>query len=195
LRRIALQANRKIGGVFKLKDKRLTREQAEQWRLWMQRHGAALVLFARQWSSTAADAEDAVQDGFVKFWKTRVRARDEVAYLYACVRSAAMDLGRSSRRRDARERDAREREASASSSEASAFEIPAERAERLAMIESALNQLPGDQREVVVMKVWGELTFAQIGQALGVSLNTAASRYRYALGRLEADLSEEVARE
>ena len=63
-----------------------------------------------------------------------------------------------------------------------------------AMIEAALNQLPGDQREVVVMKIWGGLTFAQIGEALGVPLNTAASRYRYALVRLEADLAE-VARE
>jgi RNA polymerase sigma-70 factor (ECF subfamily) len=166
-----------------------TSEKAERWRLWLQRHGAALVLFARQWSETPADAEDAVQDGFLRFWKTRARARDEIAYLYACVRSAAMDLGRSSRRRDAREREASQ------SSDLSAFEIPAERAERQAMIEGALNQLPGDQREVVVMKVWGGLTFAQIGEAVGVSLNTAASRYRYALARLEADLSEEVARE
>jgi RNA polymerase sigma-70 factor (ECF subfamily) len=41
------------------------------------------------------------------------------------------------------------------------------------------------------MRVWGELTFAQIGEALGVPLATAASRYRYALKRLEGDLSEE----
>ena len=148
-----------------------------------------MVLFARQWSATRADAEDAVQDGFLKFWKTRARARDEVAYLYACVRSAAMDLGRSSQRRDMREREVGQ------PAEVSAFDLSIERAEREAMIEAALNQLPGDQREVVVMKVWGGLTFAQIGEALGVSLNTAASRYRYALARLEADLSEEVTRE
>jgi RNA polymerase sigma-70 factor (ECF subfamily) len=63
------------------------------------------------------------------------------------------------------------------------------------LIEAALNQLPGDQREVVVMKIWGALTFAQIGEALGIPLNTAASRYRYALSRLGAELSEEVSRE
>jgi len=45
------------------------------------------------------------------------------------------------------------------------------------------------------MKIWGGLTFAQIAEALGVPLNTAASRYRYALQRLEAELSEEKARE
>jgi RNA polymerase sigma-70 factor, ECF subfamily len=156
---------------------------AERWRELWERHGAALVLFARQWTSSRGDAEDAMQDGFVKFWQTRSRARDEVAYLYACVRGAAMDLDRGRRRRVAREqRFAR--------AEESAFEISVERAEREAMVENALNQLPGDQREVVVMKIWGGLTFAQIGEALGVPLNTAASRYRYALARLEADLSE-----
>jgi RNA polymerase sigma-70 factor (ECF subfamily) len=145
-------------------------------------------LFARQWSANRADAEDAVQNGFLKFWKTRSRARDELAYLYACVRSAAMDLGRGERRRDVHE-------PGAGRADESAFEPPIERAERHAMIEAALGQLPGDQREVVVMKIWGGLTFAQIGQALGVSLNTVASRYRYALARLEKELSEEVTRE
>jgi RNA polymerase sigma-70 factor (ECF subfamily) len=43
------------------------------------------------------------------------------------------------------------------------------------------------------MKIWGGLTFAQIGEALGVPLSTAASRYRYALTRLEQELSEEMA--
>jgi RNA polymerase sigma-70 factor, ECF subfamily len=45
----------------------------------------------------------------------------------------------------------------------------------------ALGDLPEDQREVIVLHIWGELTFAEIGDLLGVSLNTAASRYRYAL--------------
>jgi RNA polymerase sigma-70 factor (ECF subfamily) len=45
------------------------------------------------------------------------------------------------------------------------------------------------------MKIWGGLTFAQIGEALNVSLNTAASRYRYALARLQTDLTQELARE
>ena len=162
--------------------------EAERWRHWLERHGPALVLFARQWSASQADAEDAAQNGFLKFWKTRSRARDEVAYLYACVRGAAMDIGRGDRRRD-------QREVTAARSEISAFEPTIERAERQASVEAALGQLPGDQREVVVMKIWGGLTFAQIAEALGVPLNTAASRYRYALQRLEAELSEEKARE
>jgi RNA polymerase sigma-70 factor (ECF subfamily) len=147
-----------------------------------------LVLFARQWSASQADAEDAAQDGFLKFWKTRSQARDEVAYLYACVRGAAMDIGRGDRRRE-------NRQMAAAQPEQSAFEPSLENAERQAAIEAALGQLPGDQREVVVMKIWGGLTFAQIAEALGIPPNTAASRYRYALAKLETALSEETARE
>ena len=161
-------------------------DHEDPWRQWLDRHGPALLLFARQWSATRADAEDAVQSGFVKFWKSRDGAREQLPYLYACVRSAAMDIGRSERRRDVRE--------SAGQNEPLPdFECPLERAERQAVIEAALSQLPGDQREVVVMKVWGGLTFAQIGHALGVPLSTAASRYRYAMAQLARELSEELA--
>jgi RNA polymerase sigma-70 factor (ECF subfamily) len=38
------------------------------------------------------------------------------------------------------------------------------------------------------MKIWNDLTFAEIGEALGISQNTAASRYRYALAALKKDL-------
>jgi RNA polymerase sigma-70 factor (ECF subfamily) len=154
----------------------------------LDRHGPALLLFARQWSVSKADAEDALQNGFVKFWKTRQKARDELAWLYACVRSAAMDLGRGNRRRIVRENEV-------AAGQEAMFDASAERAEREAMIETALRQLPGDQREVVVMKIWGGLTFAQIAAALNVPLNTAASRYRYAIARLSQDLSEELAHE
>ena len=161
-------------------------DEPDRWREWLDRHGPALVLFARQWSATLADAEDAVQNGFLKFWRTRDAAREPLPYLYACVRTAAMDLGRGERRRDRYEQ-------ANGPAERSAFEFAAERRERDAAIEAALAQLPGDQREVVVMKIWGGLTFAEIGEALSVPLSTAASRYRYALTRLEAELSEEMA--
>jgi RNA polymerase sigma-70 factor (ECF subfamily) len=56
----------------------------------------------------------------------------------------------------------------------------------------ALSQLPPEQAEVVVLKVWHELTFAEIGEALGIPPNTAASRYRYALDKLRGMWGEET---
>jgi RNA polymerase sigma-70 factor (ECF subfamily) len=152
----------------------------ERWREWLARHGPALLLYARQWAGSVADAEDAVQDGFVRFWRAKSRARSSTAYLYACVRSAAIDVARShcSRRR----REGAEAEASAS-----LFD-PAQ-AELADQVEAALARLADEQREVVVMKIWGRLTFAQIAEALAINPNTAASRYRYALEKLETTLS------
>jgi len=50
----------------------------------------------------------------------------------------------------------------------------------------ALRTLPTEQSEIVVLKIWESMTFAQIGELLEISSATAASRYRYALGKLEA---------
>ena len=161
--------------------------EGDGWRNWLTRHGPGLVLFARQWTASVADAEDAVQEGFVRFWRVRRGARDELAYLYSCVRTAAMDLARSGRRR-------RKREAGLFPHREDSGFAP-EQAELAEVIESALASLPAEQREVVVMKIWGGLTFAQIAEATDIHPNTAASRYRYALERLGDALPEEVARD
>jgi RNA polymerase sigma-70 factor (ECF subfamily) len=68
-----------------------------------------------------------------------------------------------------------------------------DREEFIRSVETALRGLPPEQREVVVLKIWGELTFAQIGDALAINPETAASRYRYGLGRLQTTLRQETA--
>jgi RNA polymerase sigma-70 factor (ECF subfamily) len=62
--------------------------------------------------------------------------------------------------------------------------------QRRRTVEQALQILPDDQRQVVVLKVWGELTFAQIASALDISPNTAASRFRYALRRMRDQMDK-----
>ncbi|WP_231954388.1 RNA polymerase sigma factor [Pirellulimonas nuda] len=59
-----------------------------------------------------------------------------------------------------------------------------EREEMHRAVWRALRMLPREQAEVVALKVWEELTFAEIGQVLDISPNTAASRYQYALPKL-----------
>jgi DNA-directed RNA polymerase specialized sigma24 family protein len=59
-------------------------------------------------------------------------------------------------------------------------------AERAAM--RCLARLPVEQREVIVLKVWHERTFQEIGELLSISPNTVAGRYRYGLQKLKACL-------
>ena len=56
------------------------------------------------------------------------------------------------------------------------------------VLATSIDRLPHEQREVLVMKIWNDLTFAKIAEALEISPNTAASRYRYALAALKKDL-------
>jgi len=159
-------------------------DSRETWRELLARHGAGLVLFARQWLGAHADAEDAVQDAFVRLLKARNAPDDPLAYLYACVRTAAIDA--------ARTRARRKRVDETRSASERVFGPAPEQAELSTTVEGALAGLSDEQREVVVMKIWGGLTFAQIAAALGISPNTAASRYRYAIERLESVLAHEV---
>ena len=69
------------------------------------------------------------------------------------------------------------------------FESESSDDETRQLLEAGLKELPPKFAEVVVMKVWGERTFAEIGEALEISPNTAASRYRYGLEALKKKLS------
>ena len=71
------------------------------------------------------------------------------------------------------------------------FEAPAELGYWSTKLESAIRELPVEQSEVLVMKIWGEMTFDEIATVLDISMNTVASRYRYALTTLRANLSKE----
>jgi RNA polymerase sigma-70 factor (ECF subfamily) len=51
-------------------------------------------------------------------------------------------------------------------------------------LEEAILALPPEQREVIYLKIYADLTFEEIGKSLGISQNTAASRYRYALEKM-----------
>jgi len=56
------------------------------------------------------------------------------------------------------------------------------------VLASSLDALPPEQKAVVILKVWEEMTFAEIAGLLDISANTAASRYRYALDKLREEL-------
>jgi RNA polymerase sigma-70 factor (ECF subfamily) len=153
----------------------------ENWKICFSQLAPGLVLFARQWTRSAADAEDVVQEAFVKFWRRNHDVTNR-GLLYATVRSVALDLLRRDSRRARREATAL---SDADQTIPPAFEIEDDSQRALV---AAIDLLPDEQREVLVMKIWNDLTFAEIGTALGISQNTAASRYRYALTALKKSL-------
>jgi RNA polymerase sigma-70 factor (ECF subfamily) len=137
------------------------------------------VLFARRWAEDQAAAEDLVQEAFVRFWRTRDGVRDPLAYVYQCVRRVAVDAVRSQQARHHREAviaDSRE--------VTSLFAHQLEDEEQRQRIETALSELPTDQAEIVMLKIWSDLTFAQIAEVTSSPIGTVASRYRSAIERL-----------
>jgi RNA polymerase sigma-70 factor (ECF subfamily) len=166
------------------------------WREWLAEHGPRLILFARQQSRSPQDAEDIVQDALVKLVE-KLDAGDFVGgreawmpYLFTTIRRLSIDLGRRDDRRKRRE-DVVGGESEIEQREVFHpwFESESSDDETRQLLEAGLKELPPKFAEVVVMKVWGERTFAEIGEALEISPNTAASRYRYGLEALKKKLS------
>lgn len=128
-----------------------------------------------------ADAKDLLQDLFIKLSTQGIP--DDVANVKAFVWRLAHNLAVDWLRR----RGAQERAVQASSEgTAPLFEIDTDPdATHFAQhVQKALAELPLEQRSVAQLKLWDGLTFDQIAAAQGIPLNTAASRYRYAIEKL-----------
>ena len=131
-------------------------------------------------------AEDAVHEAFVRLVERGVpEGADPAAYAFGAVRNAAVD-------------QLRRRRPSAGPASLYAVEedgpdrgvIADEEDRRLA---AAVEALPDEEREVVVLYVHGSLGFAQVAEVVGASLSTVHGRYRRALERLRRELGEESA--
>ena len=168
---------------------------ASAWREWLEEFGPKLLLFARQQTRSHEDAKDIFQDALVKLVE-KVRTGEFVGgqdswqpYLYTAIRRLAIDLSRRDDRRKRRE-DSVTADAENGAYDALLpwFETGSSDDETRIQLEQGLKELPEKFSEVIVMKVWGERTFAEIGETLGISQNTAASRYRYGLEALKKNL-------
>lgn len=140
------------------------------------------VRFARTLTRDAHDAEDALQAAMVRVAlnpRVLAEAWHPWAYLLRIVRNEALKIAQ---RRRADRRSAADALADVWSSET------AEDADSRQFVREAIRRLPPAQSEVVLLKIWEGLTFAEIAEVLGESPNTAASRYRYALEKLTVSL-------
>lgn len=162
--------------------------RATMWQRTLHRCGDGLFLYARQLCRNDADAADVVQEAFLRIWRKHasngVAEPDLPALCYAAVRYVVLDRQRQMARR-------RRREIAAGESlydQSALFESSLEQAEEHAQLEAAIRELPVEQREVLTLKIWGELTFQQIATVTDESSNTVASRYRLALAALRQQL-------
>lgn len=162
-------------------------DAAFNWKQCFDQISPNLVLYARQLTPSAADAEDVVQMAFVRWWRRFPDGDTEnVPLLYAAVRTIALDLRRGDSRRAKRELAS---DITLAHGDAPIFDPTPEQKETASIVTEALSKLPEEQREVVTLKLWGGLTFQEIATALGLSINTVAGRYRYALNALQKQLA------
>lgn len=138
------------------------------------------MLFARQQTRSESDAEDVLQDALVESWRKADHGEPPAALVFATIRRRAIDLGRSTSRREIREQS--------TAPDEPWLEPEIDAGDDARLLQSAVRQLKFDYAEVVALKIWGGLTFREIADTLGIPQNTAASRYRYAISELRNSL-------
>jgi RNA polymerase sigma-70 factor (ECF subfamily) len=148
-----------------------------------------LVRFAVAITRNQHDAEDAVQTALVRM-AARPQLLSTVAapwpYLLQIVRNEALLIARKKARCGA----------AGNLSDLVTYRgvDEVEQEETYRAVWSALRMLPPEQAEVVVLKIWEAMTFAQIAEVLGASPNTVASRYQYAMLKLSKRLARQQQR-
>jgi RNA polymerase sigma-70 factor (ECF subfamily) len=143
-------------------------------------HRQALYSLALTMTGCAQLAEDAVHEAFAGVCRAIQKPRgDLVAYVYASVRNAAIDR----RKTEHRQRQLVESIFAARGSE-SDFRVVDDTDEQREWLQSAIESLDSATREILVMKIYGNLTLEAISQATGEPAGTIASRYRRAIEKI-----------
>ena len=149
-----------------------------------------LLTIAMALLNDAGAAEDVVHDVFVSFAKSAesFKLRGSLkSYLATCVINRARDRIRTNQRRSTRP-DTIDL-ISSEASEPDQSVIYSEESQRL---NHAIAQLPGLQREVIILRLKGEMKFKEIARLQGTSLSTTHGRYRYGIQKLRSLLNNEV---
>ncbi len=142
------------------------------------RYAKDLLAYLQATLCSLHDAEDVLQTVFVRIVRKRhqlARARNLDAYIFQIARNEALRL--IGRKKNKSTEPVKESWLIVPESNPK----PDDLAERL---QAMLERLPQAQREVIVMKIYGQKTFLEISRLLGLSQNTVASRYRYGMEKL-----------
>jgi RNA polymerase sigma-70 factor (ECF subfamily) len=150
------------------------RPDREKLRQLYEQHGRGLAAFACTFVRGFAAAEDVLHQVFERLLRSNIILPDPpVPYLYRAVKNAALNHLRD------RSRDVE--------LTGDWLQAPPGMQETGIMLASLLDSLPEEQREVIVLRVWAQMTFDEVADTLGIPLKTAASRYRYGLEKLRAE--------
>jgi RNA polymerase sigma factor (sigma-70 family) len=146
------------------------------------RHAAALELFARQWCDAP---EDVVPEAFVKLAAQRTPPQNPAAWLFRVVRNGAHNAAKAAQRR-------RRRESEAAGQSTGWFQarqsVTAPEALDPETAATELRLLPLDLREVIIAHLWGGLSFQEIGLVSGCSASTAHRLYSSGTSTMRARL-------
>ena len=149
-------------------------------------HGPAMALYARQWLDPAA-AEDVAQEVFVRLMAQGAEPANLPAWLFRCVRNAAIAAARSGQRRKRREAAA----VAGGVRGAPWFEPRADDRIDAAAAQAALAHLPPNQREVIVLRLWSGMTLAAVAEVTGLAVSTVHDQYRAGLSAVRRVLERE----
>ena len=149
----------------------MTSERLEQLIL---AHQSSLELFARQWT---ASPEDCVQEAFLRLYCSDETINNETAWLYRVVRNLAIDQQRSESSRSNREKVV--------SLQRDLFKKEVGHPIDSDELSQAIGGLADEQREIVIARLWGDLTLEEISKSIGIAISTVHRRYAAAIQQLQ----------
>jgi RNA polymerase sigma-70 factor (ECF subfamily) len=134
-------------------------------------HARGLLAYACTFVASFATAEDVLHQVFERLLRGDLAITGApVSYLHRAIRNASLNKIRDS--------------AAHVNFDEGWLDSPSGMEQTAVELQSALRELPEQQREVILLHVWGQMSFEEVGAALEIPPNTAASRYRYGLSKL-----------
>lgn len=141
--------------------------------------GPALLVYFRQHRAVASDAEDLLQDTFVRAFRHFDRLQQSIsprAYLFGIARHVCLDA-------------LRRRKSGEETTDEAIAPINEPEDLRLQAMRDAIGELPALQREALLLKLRHELSYEEIAEVLAVPVGTVRSRLHHAVRQLKENLN------
>jgi RNA polymerase sigma-70 factor (ECF subfamily) len=165
-------------------------DSARELERWHARFRDAAEALARRLLGDAEEARDAVQQAFLQAWRTSAKPRDREnpwGWFARIVANACRDRLRARR---ARELDRADEQAQITADRGTGPDAALDEKLRAERLSRALTRLPAPLREIVELKHFAELSFAEVADALGEPIPTVKSRMARALELLRVELKD-----